>query len=279
MSALDHAQDKLSALVKAKLKINPGLEAVERHPAYSKTQKALLEAMKKQISELLRSDLFKDINDAIGSATKAERIQTESDDLEVEDAVKQNIKPVEDHVGETLADFMILVFNMGGQDFLNKHNIPETFDLTNPAIIETLKTVSRVVLSGVDETTAQWVSEKISTGRAEGLSNADIADQIRDAVPDTYAGRAERIVRTETARMVGESESVTASNNGASHKDWVTVGDGAVCPICQDNEDAGTIGLDEPFPSGDTQEPAHPNCRCLVEYHFTPFQGFIWSGE
>lgn len=279
MSALDRAQDEVEHLIKAKLKINPGLEAVERRKEYGETREALALAMKRQVSELLRSNLFEDISAAIGSAKKADRIDSESDELEVQDAVKKNIKPIEDEVGETLADFLIMAFNMGGQDFLNKHNIPATFDLQNEDIIQSVKATGSAVLSGVDETTAQWVTDQIVSGRAAGLSNAEIADQIRTQIPQTYDGRAERVVRTETARMVGESENQTATKNGASHKEWSTVGDRGVCPICQGNEDVGLIGLDESFPSGDKQEPAHPNCRCLVEYIFTPFMGAIWHGQ
>jgi hypothetical protein len=280
MSALDRAQDEVESLLKRRLKINPGLEAVERHKAYGQTRELLAQSMKSQVSELLRSDLFKDIDTALGPVVvKADRVGTESDDIEVQDAVLANIKKTQDDVARAFSDFLILVFNMGGQDFLNKHNIPATFELTNPEVIDSVKATGKLVLSGVDDTTASWVADQIIQGRADGLSNADIASNIRDAVPDTYDGRAERIVRTETSRMVGHSENLTATNNGASHKEWVTVSDGGVCSICQGNEDAGTIGLDSAFPSGDQQEPAHPNCRCLVEYHFTPFMGSIWAGN
>ena len=41
---------------------------------------------------------------------------------------------------------------------------------------------------------------------------------------------------------------------------WVTVGDGRVCPTCEDNQDEG------PYPpAGLPDLPAHPNCRCSYE--------------
>lgn len=282
MSALDRAQDEIESLVKRQLKINPGLEAVERHSAYSETRDAFAEAMKQQVYAVLRSNLFEDISTALGAVNvtvKADRISSESDYFEIQDAVRKNLNDSVDKIGQTLTDFLILVFNMGGQDFLNKHNIPVTFELKNVEILKGIEATSKLVLSGVDETTTSWIADQIMAGRDAGLSNADISSNIRDSVPPTYEGRADRIVRTETARMVGHSEQQTATKNGASHKDWVTVADGAVCEDCMMNEDAGTIGLESIFPSGDSQEPAHPNCRCLVEYHFTPFQGSIWSGQ
>lgn len=280
MKELDRAQNDLEAVIKRRLKINPGLETVERHPEYAKMIEAFHKAMIEQVHELLASDLFKDIDAAIGShKADGSPIPTESDDLEIQDAVNDNIVPLSKKIGQALADFFIIVFNMGGQDFLNKHNIPATFELENERIVEAVKSAASTAITGIDQTTADWITGKISSGRADGLSNADIADSIRSQVPDTYANRAEAIVRTETSNMVGQSENITAVNNGASHKEWVVVDDGNVCPICEGNESAGQIGIAESFPSGDSQEPAHPNCRCIVEYHFTPFMGTIWSGQ
>jgi hypothetical protein len=34
------------------------------------------------------------------------------------------------------------------------------------------------------------------------------------------------------------------------------------CDICVENADAGVIGLDEEFPSGDQAPPAHPHEEC-----------------
>lgn len=284
MNELDRAVSHLHKRVRAKLKINPGLAAVERHSKYGKTIKMVYEVMRDQVLDLLESDLFDDIDTALGAVKKAEgevRINSESDELEIVDAVAANLKPLEnDHdFVDAFTDFMIIVFNMGGQDFLNKHNIPATFDLQNEAVITHVKNSTRGTIKGVDQTTIEWVKNRIVEGRTAGQSNAMIAHDIKQRVPETYANRSEAIVRTETARMVGESEHETAHRNGASHKEWVTVGDGEVCDICEGNESAGVIGISQSFPSGDLMEPAHPNCRCLVEYVFTPFMGSVWHGQ
>ena len=47
-------------------------------------------------------------------------------------------------------------------------------------------------------------------------------------------------------------------------KRWVAEPD--ACEICQDNEDDGWIGDDEVFSSGDDSPPAHPHCKCEIEY-------------
>lgn len=277
MSELDHAHDELLKAARARLKINPGLESVLARKEVKEIEEMVNDEMRIQVYELLRSPMFESIDEAIGKAEV--RVYTESDELEVEDAVREEMDDLADRVGETFADFLILVFNLGGQDFLNKHNIPATFDLKNKSVLNAVQAKARSTLAGVDDTTVKWVRDQIMDGKRAGFSNAQIADSIRDAVPQTYEGRAERIVRTETSHMVGESEQITADRNGAGHKEWVTVGDGTVCPICEANEGVGIIGIDEVFPSRDLHEPAHPNCRCLVEYIFTPFMGSTWHGQ
>jgi uncharacterized protein with gpF-like domain len=275
MRKLQTIIENLLKRVKATLEINAGLENVMRKKEYRKVISYLDSKMNEQVRELLESEVLQDIDNAIG---KADRIWTESDDLEIQDAVNNNLKPLKEKVKETFAVFLIWVFNQGGQDFLNKHNIPKEFNLKNPKLIMAANGHADMVLSGVDKTTSDWVSRQIIKGKQAGLSNSDIADNIRGQIPDTYANRAETIVRTETSRMVGQAEQTTAVNNGASHKYWVTAG-ADVCDDCASNEDVGVIGIDAIFPTGDSQEPAHPNCRCLVEYQFTPFMGNIWSGE
>lgn len=277
MTQLDRAHDELLDLAKKRLKINPGLESVLATKNVQTMGEEFNSEMRIQVYQLLRSGLFDDIDAAIGKAEQ--RVYSESDELEIQDAVVKNMKPLEDKLGEAFADFLIIIFNLGGQDFLNRSNIPATFKLTNQQVIAAVRQGAKLKLSGVDETTAKWVKDQIVSGKKSGLSNAQIADTIRDAVPETYKGRADRIVRTETSQMVGESEHITADRNGASHKEWVTVSDGEVCDLCEDNEMAGQIGIDQKFPSGDLYEPAHPNCRCLVEYVFTPFMGSIWHGQ
>lgn|GEM_PF-105765 len=50
-------------------------------------------------------------------------------------------------------------------------------------------------------------------------------------------------------------------DSGDTEKSWV----GGTCEVCQDNSDAGWIDMDDTFPSGDDEPPAHPNCDCDLE--------------
>jgi hypothetical protein len=38
------------------------------------------------------------------------------------------------------------------------------------------------------------------------------------------------------------------------------------CQVCDDNEDAGWIDSEDPYPSGDDGPPFHENCVCEEEY-------------
>jgi len=52
-----------------------------------------------------------------------------------------------------------------------------------------------------------------------------------------------------------------AADEGATEKSWV----GGTCETCIENADAGWIDMDDQFPSGDDEPPAHPNCNCELE--------------
>lgn len=96
---------------------------------------------------------------------------------------------------------------------------------------------------------------------AAGWSESELADALRAA----YS--------TEWARMVALTELTRASSAAAgrrytgadvAHVRWQTAEDMNVCGICVGNEDAGPLPVGEAFPSGATQPPQHPSCRCAL---------------
>lgn len=121
------------------------------------------------------------------------------------------------------------------------------------------------LIAGIDETT----KELIRTTIAEGISSGATADEIASSLRSSYAFSAER------AQTIAETEIARANSYGALDgynkaieagvtvmKTWLRLED--ACPVCQANEEAGEIGIDEAFPSGDLAPPAHPNCRCVI---------------
>jgi Phage Mu protein F like protein len=97
--------------------------------------------------------------------------------------------------------------------------------------------------------------------------------------------RGRTILETElqSAIQAGERmfwEQAHAEDPGAVDLDgvrkrWVTVADERVCPICEPLHDV-VVRFDEHFQSGDflgEGPPAHPNCRCYLEYEQQPAGG------
>lgn len=113
------------------------------------------------------------------------------------------------------------------------------------------------------DATREMLRSTITTAIGEAWSTADL----ERALADDYAfsaSRAETIARTElkSAMSAGNAEGWRASGV-VTGKVWQVSNDD-VCDICIENEDAGEIGIDETFPSGDDMPGAHPNCNCVV---------------
>jgi hypothetical protein len=128
------------------------------------------------------------------------------------------------------------------------------------------------------ERTAKMIEEEMAKTVIERKSSLEIANMIREKIPETYAYRADTIVATESANIVNNMEFETAKRNEATAKRWTTAGMN-VCEECMMNEEAGWIGIDARFPSGDLRPPVHPNCKCLLEYQIPPYVGRGWTGE
>lgn len=104
----------------------------------------------------------------------------------------------------------------------------------------------------------------VSSAVDEGLSAADLADQIEE-ISGFSADRAMMIARTEIIRANNEGHLAAFKSSGVvSKKEWSTSEDGDTCEDCEGNSDDGEIDLDDEFSSGDDAAPAHPNCRCTI---------------
>ena len=63
------------------------------------------------------------------------------------------------------------------------------------------------------------------------------------------------------ARAVSVATVEAYKDFGVEQYEWLSLDP---CEVCSENSDAGPIAMGEEFPSGDTEPPAHPNCRCTV---------------
>lgn len=145
----------------------------------------------------------------------------------------------------------------------------EWFTLESPAAVEYLKANSFANLAKtLDETTAAEIERILTAGLEEGLSYSQIAKLITDKFSSFGAARARMIAITEIGNAYSEATLQTALHLEAAgirtEKAWMTVGDDRVDPDCSANENAGWIGPDDAFPSGDDRPLAHPGCRCAL---------------
>jgi hypothetical protein len=128
------------------------------------------------------------------------------------------------------------------------------------------------------ETTRTTLRGDLAAGIELGMS----ADQIAEVIGADYGfsdARAEMIARTERAfaDVRGNTLAYAASGVVGGLK-WITAneGDDKVCADCEANDDVEvpmdpeTGEASEAWPSGDTQCPAHPDCRCDLLPVLTP---------
>lgn len=116
----------------------------------------------------------------------------------------------------------------------------------------------------ITDSTREIVAAQVETAIEEGWSADRLATEIADGAAFD-AARAEVVARTELALANANGAMIGYRDSGmVEGKVWLTAEDDLVSDDCQANADAGEIGLDENFPSGDDAPPAHPNCRCDV---------------
>lgn len=108
--------------------------------------------------------------------------------------------------------------------------------------------------------------ERLAKVIADGIKNKrgidGLARDIRTQFDNMSKVRSKMIARTETADSLSAGSIERMKKMDITGKSWVW--GGVDCEICQGNEDAGVIGIDESFPSGHDRPPAHPNCICAL---------------
>jgi SPP1 gp7 family putative phage head morphogenesis protein len=146
----------------------------------------------------------------------------------------------------------------GGDD------IPAIVDQVNERAVAWGETRSAELVTQIEDNTRDMLRATVAQAIREGWGAEELALRIEES-----AGFSEY-----RARMIARTEVIAANNRGnfdaykdsgvASGKEWLTAHDDLVEEICEENESAGAIGLDDVFPSGDDCPPAHPNCRCAL---------------
>lgn len=136
------------------------------------------------------------------------------------------------------------------------------FNLNSPDTLKFVQDRSKFFATTINDTTR----EALLTGIKEALdSDAGfdaIADVIKGVYQQAYDYRTERIARTEVSASLNEGSIQAYKQAGIEELEWVTV-NGGEAKECQEN-DGQTREIGKEFPSGETQPPNHPNCKCSV---------------
>lgn len=154
-----------------------------------------------------------------------------------------------------------------------------SFDLVNPLAIEYLDQKGATQVSGIDETTRVRVRRIIVQAAREGWSWERTAEALIDLYegfrfggkgPLHFNNRGQLIAVTEIGNAYEEGARIGALQLSAAglpmEKRWSGPDDGRTSEACKSNLDAGWVGIDEVFPSGDLRPLNHPGCRHTVLY-------------
>jgi hypothetical protein len=122
----------------------------------------------------------------------------------------------------------------------------------------------RILADDVLHTKLDRIGTALAKGLEQGLTPKETSRMINEIIDDPQ--QALLIAQTETSRAVSIAARDEYETAQVEQVEWL-VAEG--CEECQDNADASPIGIDETFPSGDSEPPAHPNCMCALAPYFS----------
>ena len=157
-------------------------------------------------------------------------------------------------------------------------NRPAALLLRPPRGLSDLLDRSGVTIQGVDRTTLDRIGTILSRALAKGQTPTSVREQVRQVIAPSHAElarslevdiedllsdseRALSIAQTEMSRAVAVASRELYQDSGVELVEWLVA---EPCDLCQENADVSPIRIDETFPSGDTEPPAHPNCVCDI---------------
>jgi hypothetical protein len=126
-----------------------------------------------------------------------------------------------------------------------------------------LATRKITVTDEIVHTKLDRIGTVLAKGLEQGLSAKETAKMIDAVIDDPQ--HALVIAQTEMSRAMSVAARDSYEKANIEQVEWL-VAEG--CDDCQENADASPIGIDETFPTGDSEPPAHPNCMCALAPYF-----------
>lgn len=131
--------------------------------------------------------------------------------------------------------------------------------LDPPRAFQDLVTSSGSLIRGLDKTGYELIGTALADSIRAGYSPNKAAKLIQDAVGSP--ARALTIAVTESSRVMNASALNRYREAGIEKAQWMVVFGGGACEKCAQNANK-IVPLGGTYPSGNTQPPAHPHCRC-----------------
>ena len=128
---------------------------------------------------------------------------------------------------------------------------------------ELLRTRKVSITDDIVRTKLDRIGTSLASSLERGLGARETSIGINAIINDPQ--HAMTIARTEMARSMSVATRDVYENSNVQQVEWL-VAEG--CEDCQENADASPIGIDDTFPSGDSEPPAHPNCMCALAPYF-----------
>lgn len=197
--------------------------------------------------------------------------------------------PQQTQLTETIVASMKTGINRGGIASVRNLKLGKfgiTWSLRNKEAIKFLEAKRTLELSNykgnITGTTKTRISEILLDAAKSGQSYEKTAQLImQQGEAGVFSqSRAQLIATREIGVSYEEGNRIPIDEFAEKYPDrivekhWSTVGDNNVTEECEENQDAGWLGLDEEFPSGDQQAPreGNPRCRCTTEYEIRDAQ-------
>lgn len=182
-------------------------------------------------------------------------------------------------------DASVKALALGHQALAAEMGMQLSFDVANPYAAAYLQAHGAAMVTNINETTRTAIQGLVTEGVENGWSYTKTAEELIHKYKEFAIGkpqehidgRAHLIAITETGNAYMEGQfalmDTMAGMGLPMEKAWVTMGDDRVSDECEENESAGWIAFDDPFPSGDMHPLRFPGCRCDMEERMAEVTG------
>ena len=158
---------------------------------------------------------------------------------------------------------------MGAGHLVDDVGVPLSisFGLENPRAVEWASRWAAGQVTKINLVTMRGINRVIVEAVRNGDSYTRTAERLARMF-EFSPGRAQRIAVYEIGTAYEQGKRMAAEEMARQglvmEKKWQSAGDSRVRPGHRENQAAGWVAMDAPFPSGDELGPSDPGCRCVM---------------